>query len=155
MDGSSHPILDRFLENPAEVFPPQQKSFAGRLVTWVVFPGADAQIHAMETDDQIRALASEVESYHRASGDKIENLDLSLIAQKINSLDVEGPQKEAIHKLITKTFMKSMYEGQYHREINFVAEACAAQDIDDFIKKNDKTTCDIFMQVLLLNVMFY
>jgi len=148
IDGSSHPILDRFLENPAEVFPPQ-KSFVGRLVTWVVFAGADDKMHTMETDAQIRAMASEVESYHRTSGDKVENLDLKLMAQKINSLDVEESQKEAIHKLITKTFMKSMYEGHYEREINSVTEACAAQDIDDFIKKNDKTTCDIFMQVLL------
>ncbi len=147
-EGSSHPILDRFLENPAEVFPPQQKSFAGRFISRVILAGADAQMHTMETDAQIRAMASEVKSYHRASGDKIENLDLKLIAQKINSLDVEESQKEAIHKLITKTFMKSMYGSQYEREINFFAESCAAQDIDDFIKKNDKTTCDIFMQVL-------
>ena len=89
-EGSSHPIIDRFLKKPAEVFPPQ-KSFAGRLVTWAGFSEADAQI---------RAMASEVEAYHSTSSDKLKELDLNSIAQKINSLNVEESQKEAIHILM-------------------------------------------------------
>ncbi len=135
-EGSNDPILDRFLSNPAEVFP--QKSFAGRLFTWVTgISEVSKALDPSETDDKIRTLALEVEFSHR----KIDpSQQMGSLIKNIDSCDIEDYQKEALYKLVTKLSMRSLYTSLHEKDLDEKNTDEIAWDrfIDIFFQGNAK-----------------